>query len=87
MSEPRNAAIIVCEMIQLIPHEKNDFKDALKRFLYDDLAYRSPEMLTHIYTWTKYTELMKKYLPETKEDWEHKCANLFNNRGNPRFPL
>ena len=79
MSEARNAAIIVCEMIQLIPYEKNDFKDALKRFLNDDLAYRSPEMLIHPYTWTEFTLVMQQNLPDPKEEWEQKCANLFNN--------
>lgn len=79
MSEPRNAAIVVCEMIQLIPYEKNEFKDMLKKFLYNDLAYRSPEMLTHPYTWLEYTEIMKKHLPLPKEEWEQKCARLFNN--------
>jgi hypothetical protein len=27
----------------------------------------------------KYTDLMQKYLPLPKEEWEQKCARLFNN--------
>ena len=74
---PRNAAIVACQIIELIPANKQTFKNDLENFLRDGLAYRSPELLSHRATWVEFEIIMKKHICDVLEPWEKKVIDIY----------
>jgi hypothetical protein len=74
---PRNAAIVACQIIELIPAGKPTFKNELESFLRDGLAYRSPELLCDRATWIEFETIMKKHIQEIREPWEKNVVDIY----------
>jgi hypothetical protein len=74
---PRNAAIVACQIIELIPASKPTFKSELESFLRDGLAYRSPELLSDRATWMEFEIIMKKHIRDIREPWEKSVIDIY----------
>jgi len=75
---PRNAAMVVCEILQVIPEEQTIFREDLTRFLYDKLAYKAPELLMHSSIWNEFESIMKKHIVGNEtEEWKKKCVLIY----------
>jgi hypothetical protein len=62
MTEPRNAAIISCEILSLIPETELNFRNDIYNLILN-YAYVSPEMLKETCSWCKLDVVMRKYIP------------------------
>ena len=75
---PRNIAIVSLTILENIPEEKAEFKQAVRDFIYKDLPYRSPEMLLHPNVWSLFeTNIMHRFIPIPIEDWEKKVVDIY----------
>ena len=77
MDSPRNAAIISIQILQLIPDSNKEFKEEMTTLIYKDFPYCSPELLTFPASWHKLQDIMYKYIPVPKEEWEKKAVEIF----------
>lgn len=76
--DPRNAAIVVCEILENIPEDQTEFRGELHNLLYKEFPYRSPEMLTHPQTWLSFETIMHKYIRGNEPDeWKQKCVAIY----------
>ena len=81
VENPRNIAIVACNIASLIPEDHVDFKNDVMRFITGDLAYRAPEVLLSAQVWIKFElQIMKKYIPLIKdpdEEWKKKIIDVY----------
>jgi hypothetical protein len=81
VENPRNLALVVCNIASLIPEDHVDFKKDVMRFITGDLAYRAPEVLFYQELWTKFElTVMKKYIPlikDSDEEWKKKIIDVY----------
>jgi hypothetical protein len=74
---PRNAAVVACEVLQQIPEDETEFKNELKDFIMDDLAYRAPEILVHPRTWKLFEIIINKHIKNTDLPWKKNCIDVY----------
>ena len=76
--EPRDAAIVLCEILQNVPEDQTEFRDELKDLLLKEFPYKSPEMLKHPQTWNLFEIVMKKYISgDEPDEWKQKCVAIY----------
>ena len=76
--EPRDAAIVLCEILQNVPEDQTEFRDELKDLLYKEFPYKSPEMLKHPQTWNLFEVVIKKYISgDEPDEWKQKCVAIY----------
>jgi hypothetical protein len=81
MTEPRNAAVISCEILSLIPETEKNFRSDVCKLLLD-YAYVSPEMLRETTSWCKLDAIMRKYIPTINEintEWKRDAIEKYTN--------
>jgi len=61
MSLNRNAVIVACTIVQMIPESETQFLSELKEMIMDS-AYSAPELLYGIESWRKLENIMHKYI-------------------------
>jgi hypothetical protein len=77
---PRNIVTVAAKVWQLIPDDKTEFKEAIKTFIFGDLAYRAPELLAGKACWDLLEAIMKRYIPyrsDTNTDWEKRVLEYY----------
>jgi len=62
MPENRNAIIVVCSILQMVPETDSKFHSELKELIMDS-AYSAPELLYSVESWRKLENIMHKYIP------------------------
>ena len=78
MSDPRNAAIVLCEILQNIPEDQIEFRNELNDLLYKEFSYKSPEMLKDPYSWLSFEAVMKRYIRgDEPDEWKQKCVSIY----------
>jgi hypothetical protein len=78
--QPRNIVTVAAKIWQLIPDDKHEFKEAIKSFIFGDLAYRAPELLVGKDCWNLFEDIMKRYIPyrsNTNTDWEKRVIEYY----------
>jgi hypothetical protein len=78
--EARSVLMVVIEILNVVPDDRTELRNALVEFITKDLAYRAPETLSDVRVWVKFTEIMKNHLPTATEPWEMKCFDIFNGK-------
>jgi hypothetical protein len=77
-SGPRNAAIVLCEILQNVPEDQTEFRNELNDLLLKEFPYKSPEMLFHSQTWLLFEAVMKKYISgDEPDEWKQKCVAIY----------
>jgi hypothetical protein len=61
MSLNRNAVIVACTIVKMIPESETQFLSELKEMIMDS-AYSAPELLYSIESWRKLENIMHKYI-------------------------
>jgi hypothetical protein len=79
LQEPRNVVVVALQLIMLLPDEVTEFKKDLKKFI-DDCAYRSPEMLNHVYVWNELGIIFNKHIGQNDREWKNKAIDLYTGR-------
>jgi len=75
---PRNAAIVLCEILQNIPEDQTEFRNELNDLLYKEFPYKSPEMLKDPRTWNLFEAVMKTYIRgDEPDEWKQKCVAIY----------
>jgi hypothetical protein len=81
VENPRNIAIVACDIASLIPEDQVDFKNDVMNFIKGDLAYRAPEILFTHQVWIKFElQIMKKHIPlikDSDEEWKKKIIDVY----------
>ena len=62
MSPNRNAVIVACTIVKMIPESETQFRSELKEMIMDS-AYSAPELLYSIESWRKLEIIMHKHIP------------------------
>lgn len=75
---PRNIALVAVAILENIPEEKTDFKQAVRDFIYKDLPYRSPEMLIDPNIWGIFEKtIMHRFIQNPIEPWEKTVVDIY----------
>ena len=78
LSAPRNAAIVLFEILKNVPEDQTEFRGELNDLLNKDFPYRSPEMLVHPKTWNLFEAVMKRYISgDEPDEWKQKCVAIY----------
>jgi hypothetical protein len=73
----RNAVLIACEIVKMIPETEVDFIADMRKLLVD-FAYVSPERQYAPIYWYKLDLVMKRYIPDMNgEPWKTKIIEIF----------
>jgi hypothetical protein len=84
VENPRNLALVACNIASLIPEDHVDFKNDIMKFIKDDLVYRAPEVLFSQELWAKFElAVMKKHIPlfkDSDEEWKKKIIYLYTGK-------
>jgi hypothetical protein len=75
--KPREIAEVAFRIFNIIPNEETNFKNAMKKFLYEDMAYMSPERLNHQITWHEFSSIMHTYITTGDSEWKQECIDIF----------
>jgi hypothetical protein len=76
--EPRNAAIVVCEILENIPEDQTEFREELNNLLVNEFKYRAPEVLKEARSWVLFENIMHKYIQGNEPDeWKQKCVAIY----------
>jgi hypothetical protein len=76
--EPRNAAIVVCEILENIPEDQTEFREELNSLLVNEFKYRAPEVLKEARSWVLFEKIMHKYIQGNEPDeWKKKCVAIY----------
>jgi hypothetical protein len=75
---PRNIVFVAIAVLENIPEDKTEFKQAVHDFIYKDLPYRSPEMLLNPNIWKLFeTTIMHRFIPNPIEPWEKTVVDIY----------
>jgi len=74
---PRNALLIALHILQMIPEDKKDFYNALDNLIKSDFFYKDAIALGLPYSWIKLEQIMHRYIPTPREEWEEKIVNFY----------
>lgn len=74
---PRNALLIALQILQMIPEDKKDFYNALDHLIKSDFFYKDGHALMLHYSWIKLEQIMHRYIPTPREEWEEKIVNFY----------
>lgn len=70
----RDCALVITEMLELIPKEKTELISKLE-WNKEDAMYKAPEESIQ---WFRTSETLQEYILEPKEDWEFKVLSIFS---------
>ena len=73
---PRDAALIACQIVCVIPETHNSFREELSKFL-NDAAYKAPELLYKKQCWMDLEEIMHKHVPEPDVEWKQRVIDFY----------
>jgi hypothetical protein len=76
-SSPRNAMLVACEIVQMIPKDKTDFYKNIYNLIHNDYVYKDCTALQTSYNWQKLQDIMHNYIPVADEEWKEKIVNIF----------
>jgi hypothetical protein len=75
---PRNLALVAVTILENVPEDKQELKKAVRDFVYNDLVYRSPEMLLNSNVWSIFENtVMHRFIPNPIEPWEKKVVDIY----------
>ena len=72
----RNAAIIACQISEVIPKDETKLHDDIHNLIMN-YAYVAPEMLFEPGAWLKLEKIMHKYIPTIECEWKQKAVEIF----------
>jgi len=75
--KPREIIEVAFRIFNIIPDEETNFKNAMKKFIYEDMAYMAPESLNHKITWRSFSTIMYTYIPTGDSEWKQECIDIF----------
>ena len=70
----RDLADVLLEIIEIIPSEEVELLDVLNK-LFDNLAYKAPELRTSPECWSKLIQILLVHVPKLEKDWHIKINN------------
>jgi hypothetical protein len=76
-SERREIVEVALRIFNTIPDEELSFKKAMKKFIYDDMAYMSPERRNNQITWHSFSIIMHTYITNGDSEWKQECIDIF----------
>ena len=77
--KPREIVEVAFRIFNTIPDEEINFKNSMKKFIYDDLAYMSPERRNHQITWHSFSTIMHTYIASGDSEWKQECIDIFTS--------
>jgi len=76
-SERREIVEVAFRIFNAIPDEEVNFKNAMKNFIYNDMAYMSPERRNNQITWHSFSSIMHTYITTGDSEWKQECIDIF----------
>ena len=70
----RNCCVVIRQMLEKVPSDKEDFIEAL-RWNLNDASYKAPEETLQ---WERTAETLQRYIPyPPTEDWQFEVLSIF----------
>jgi predicted Zn-dependent protease with MMP-like domain len=76
----RHITIVAFQVFEKIPESEKAFKENMKNFIYNDMPYRSPEVLNDLSMWNKFELLMHRYITSGDEPWKQECIDIYTGK-------
>jgi hypothetical protein len=77
----RNAVIVACKILSLLPSNEIAFKNDLASFI-ENSAYRSPELCVSSIVWIELEYVMKKYITKIDNAWKKEVVDIYTAKIN-----
>jgi hypothetical protein len=72
-----NIALIIFDKI---PESQKEFKKIMRLFIYNDMPYRSPEVINSSLMWQKFQSIMHSHITTGDEPWKQECIDIFTGK-------
>jgi len=77
--KPRDLEEILIEIIKNIPNTEYKLTNEINK-LKSDLCYRAAEVRRGGYCWAKFINILNRYIPDIKEEWQIKIRDILNDK-------